>query len=151
MTASVSIDRTSLSLPALVIVSADTNPTATYVLTASGLGRPAITWRETKMPDSPNIAGSELLNAVKEQASLPLEVLVQSDTAANLDAAVQALADAVWQFSYDVTVTIDGVVKVWSCTPAGFAPSSGNEEAAKWLQRVDVLAITIPVYPNPGA
>ena len=151
MTASVSIDRTSLGLSALLIVSADTDPTATYVLTKKGLGRPAITPRETKAPDSPDMNGSVLLNVVKEQSALPLEVLVQSDTAANLDAAVQELADAVWQFRYPTTVNISGVSKVWSCTPSAVAPSSGGEDDAQWLQFVDVLQLTIPVYPIPGA
>jgi hypothetical protein len=150
MTARVSIDRTSLSLSALVIADAST-PLATYVLTGSGLGRPAVTWRETYAPDNPYISGRTLLGAVKEQSSLPLEVLVQASTSAALDTAVQELADAVWQFSYDVTVTIDGLAKVWTCTPAAVAPSSGNEVAVKWLQHIDVLQLTIPVYPIPGA
>lgn len=150
MTANVSIDRTSLALPPLLIADAG-DLAATYVLTGSGLGRPAITWRETRAPEHPDMHGSLLLRAVKEQSSLPLEVIVQADTAADLDAAVQALADAVWQFSYNITVTIDGGAKVWAATPAALAPSSGNEDAAKWLLHVDVLTITIPVYPIPGA
>lgn len=150
MSASVSIDRTSLSLSPLVIVGPG-DASTTYLLTKNGLGRPGVTQRLTYMPDSPYIHGSELLAAAQEQSSLPLEIVVQAATASALDAAVQALADAVFQFSYTVTVTpASGVSKTWACDPAALAPSSGGEIDAAWLQFVDVLKVTIPVYPIPS-
>lgn len=145
--AQVSIDRSSLSLGALVISS---TPTDTYVLTGAGLGRPGISWRYTYAPANPYIHGSALLGAVKDQSSLPLEVLVQSNTAANLDAAIKTLTDALDQFSYDVTVTVDGVAKTWSCDPGSYASTDGQVNDARQVQFVEVLAITIPVYPIPG-
>lgn len=147
MTASVSIDRTSLALSALVISDAG----ATYLLTDKGLGRPATTRRNTYAPESPDMHGSLLLNSVKEQSALPLEVIVQADTAADLDAAIQALFDALDQFTYNTTVTVDGVAKVWASSPAAYGASDGYVDHSRVAQFFDVLAITIPVYPIPGA
>ena len=145
--AQVSIDRSSLSLAALILSS---TPTDTYVLTAEGLGRPAISRRNTYMPNNPFIHGSELVGSVKEQSTLPLEVLIQSDTAANLDAALTALADALDQFSYNVIVTIDGVAKTWACDPANYGPTDNLVKGERQAQFVDVWSLTIPVYPIPS-
>lgn len=147
-TATVSIDRSDLSLAALVISG---DGSGTYSLTDRGLGRPAITPRITNMPDSRDVEGSEILSAVKEQTALPLEVLVQATSTAALDAAIDALDAALWQLQYDVTVTIDGVAKVWHCTPAAWAVSSGVVEYARAAQFVEVLTITIPCKPTPEA
>lgn len=146
-TASVSIDRTALSMSALTISG---DGTGTYSLTAKGLGRPAITARSTWFPDSPDVHGSRLRSAVKEQSSLPLEVVVQAASASALDAAVTALSDALWQFSFTTTVTVDGVSKVWTCSPASWAVASGVVEVSHAAAFLEVLTITIPVYPIPS-
>lgn len=144
ISASVSIDRSSLSLAALTISG---DGSGTYSLTRDGLGRPAITARSTYAEDSSDVAGSLLTQAVKEMSSLPLEVLVQAATSADLDAAISALDAALWQFSYQVTVTVDGVAKVYNCGPAAWAPSSGKVDHGLAAQFVDVLTVTIPVQP----
>lgn len=147
MTDGVSIDRTSLSLSPLTI---GLDGSGTYSLTQVGLGRPAITPRATYFPDSRDVDGSKLQAVVREQSSLPLEVLVQGVSAAALDTAINDLDAAVWQFTYDTTVTIGGVAKVWHCTPAAWAPTSGLVEHAHVEQFFEVLTLTIPVYPIPS-
>lgn len=144
MTTTVSIDRSSLSLAALVI---DDTTAAPYMLMGDGLGRPAITWRLLPMPDSNDVHGTEYVAAVKEQSGLPLRVMVKADTAAALDSAVTALEDALSQFTYSVTVTVAGVSKVWSCSPASYGLDVGQVEFWKVQQNYEVLTITIPVYP----
>jgi hypothetical protein len=142
---SVSVDRSALSLTALVF-NAD-GPT--YRITEQGLGRPGITWRRTAAPDSVNVHGTEYVAASKEQSSLPLEVGVYAGTTADLDAACVALEDALSQFAYDVTVTEDGVVKVWSAGPADMA--SGLVDSGEVASHIRTYTITIPVYPIPGS
>jgi hypothetical protein len=148
MTASVTIDCSSISAPNVVI---SDDPTGTYVLLFEGLGRPAITWRLTSAPDSVNVHGTEYVAAVKEQTSLPLKVMVQAASSAALDTAVTALEDALSQFTYPTTVAVDGVSKVWSCAPAAYSPTSGLVDASMVAQHFDVYTITIPVYPIPGS
>lgn len=143
---SVALDRSSLSLSDLVI---DDDTTATYVLLKDGLGRPGITWRLGAMPDSADVHGTEYVSAVKEQTSLPLRVMVQAASSAALDVAVTALEDALSQFTYPVTVDVDGVARVWSGAPAAWSTESGVQHAYV-AGFFDVLLVTIPVYPVPG-
>lgn len=144
-TASVSIDRTSLSLSALVIA----DDGATYQLGKDGLGEPNMTWRITSMPDSNDIHGSEPVTAVKEATSLPLTVIVKAASSAALKTATTALTDALSQFAYTATVTVDGQSDVWQCSPASWARSNAVQpgEVAQFFK---VLTVTIPL-PNPIA
>lgn len=144
MTTVVSIDRSSLSLAALTI---DDTTAAPYMLMVDGLGRPAITWRLTSMPDSADAHGTEYIAAVKEQSSLPLRVMVRAGTSAALNTAVTDLEDALSQFSYTVTVTVDGVAKTWSCSPAAYGIDGSQVDYFKVVQHYEVLTITVPVYP----
>lgn len=140
-----SVDRSALSLAALVFD--DDGPT--YRLTEQGLGRPAITWRRTAAPDSANVHGTEYIGAAKEQSSLPLEVKVYAASTAALDAACNELEDALSQFAYPVTVTEDGVTKVWSAGPADM--SSGLVDSGDVPAHIRTYALSIPVYPIPGS
>lgn len=141
---SVTIDRSSLSLADLVI---DEAMDGTYVLLlGSRLRRPGTIWRKSAMPDSNDVHGTEFLTAVKEQADIPLKVMVQADTSAALDTAIDELDDALSQFTYPVTVDLDGVEKVWDASPAPWSPDDLEEYQAV-LQHFDVLTVTLPVYP----
>lgn len=148
MTASVTLDCSSISATDIVL---DSALDATYVLLLEGLGRPAITWRLAAAPDSADVHGTEYVGAAKEQTTLPLKVMIQADTYANLDAAITALEEALSQFTYTATVEVDGVTKVWDCAPAAWSASSGLIESNMVDQTFDVYTITIPVYPIPGS
>ena len=145
--AAVSIDRTALSLSPLTI---SDDGTGTYSLTVGGLSRPVVTPRETKAPESRYFAGSELLAVTREQTSMHLEVLIQAASSSALDAAITALDNALWQFAYDVTVTVDGVAKVWHCTPAALGASSGLFESSHVADHFAVFALDIPCKPIPA-
>lgn len=144
VSATVSIDRTSLGLAPLTISG---DGSGTYSLTQGGLGSPVQSARLLYMPDHPDVHGSELLGAVRETTALPLTILVQAATSAALSAAVDALNDALWQFTYATTVTVDGVARTWTCHPCLAAPASGLVEHGMADQFFDVLSVTIPVYP----
>jgi hypothetical protein len=148
VTASISIGRTSLSLSALSVAD---DIAGTYVLRKDGLGRPGVTWRLTPMPNSVDVHGAEYIAAVKDETTLVLGVIIQSDSSADLDTAINALLDAVSQFSYTVTVTVDGVGKVWTAAPASWAFDGGYVNDAMVLQHVNMVTLTIPVYPIPGS
>lgn len=139
--ASISIDRTSLTLSALVVADDGT----TYRPTPDGIGRPGISWRLTAMPDSADSHGTEYVAAVKEQSSMPLQVKVYADSSAALDAACDALEEALSQFAYTMTVTVDGVAKTWTCAPASWQVS--NFDSGEVAAHIATYAITVPVYP----
>lgn len=146
-TASVSISRTGLDLPALVITG---DGTGTYSLTQGGLGRPLVTPRYTYADTSPDVDGQVLLQVARDTSALPLTLLVQGTTAANLDAALNALEDALWQFTYTATVNVGGVVKVWRCQPTVPQVGDGVIDHARAAQHIEVVSVTIPVDPIPG-
>lgn len=101
------------------------------------------------MPDSDAVHGTEFTAAAKEQSSLPLEVRVQGSSAGDLASACDALEAALSQFTYETTVTVDAVGRVWTCAPASW--STGlvlSDESAAFFT---VYSVTIPVYPIPGA
>lgn len=140
----VTVTRTGLSLADLVITN---NPVgATYWLPEEGLEEPDQEYRRTYMPDHPDIHGKELLSAVLEHTNLPLQVYATAATAADLRAAKVALMDAFGQFSYSVTVDVDGESwGMFSADPAGIrwgAVDSGMVRAH--LARASLV---VPVYP----
>lgn len=141
---SVSIARTSLSLSPLVLADDGT----TYRITEDGIGRPGRTWRLGQMPDSADTHGTEYISAALEQTNLPLKVLVQAASSAALEAALDDLEDALGQFAYETTVTIDGAARTWTCGPASSQASIDSGQVAAHLSEV---TITIPVYPIAGA
>ena len=143
---SVSIDRTSLSLSALVITDL---PGATYRLPEDGMGRPAIAQRRTYAGNSAWLNGSTLISATKEQASLPLVIYTEAASSATLDTQMTALEAALGQFVYNVTVTVDGVAKVWRGDPADI--SWGEVDSGLVRAKMCRASVTIPVYPIPGA
>lgn len=147
-TVSVSIDRTSLELDPLVIGGTGSD---TFTLTESGLGRPGVTPRATTAGDSPWVHGSVTVAAVREQSALPLEVLVQADSDALLEAAIAELDAALWQFAYTVTVTVGGVGQVWAADPAAWSTAGDARRWAYAARFIEVLTVTIPVHPIPGS
>lgn len=140
--ASVSIDRTALSLGALAL---GDNPGDTYCVTPEGLGDPEMVWRFGVMPNSDSVHGREITSAALEQSALNLEVIITGSSASNLRANRVALTNALSQFSYTTTVTVDGVAQVWSCDPGNW--SQGAVRYSHQNALLQVLTISIPVHP----
>lgn len=109
---SVTLDRTSLSLSPLVITS---NPFGTSLhLPEDGVVWPNFDTRRTYAPDSPYESGRVLLAAVREAADLPLTVYAHGADAAATDAAKAELEAALAQWSYDLTLTVDGIAHAYN-------------------------------------
>jgi hypothetical protein len=103
--------------------------------------------RETLATPSPFVHGQFRTAVVWEESSLPLTVRVQASSSAALDTAVVALEDALSQFIYPVTVTVDGVAKVWTAYPATWNSTDGLMAVERVQSFHEDLSITIPVYP----
>jgi len=146
VSASLTIDCSSISQPDVVL----SDSSDTYRLALGGFGRPGITWRTTYAPDSINVHGSEAIAAVKEQTSIPAEVIVLGTDWTAVETAIDALDAALSQWSYTVTQTAGGVTRTWSAGPASWSSSSNAVESYNVDQAFDVLTLTIPVYPIPG-
>ncbi len=141
-----SISRTSLGESPLLI---GVNGAAPYSLTDTGMGRPAVTARTVGASESPWLHGSTLVSAVRETSALPLEILIQASTDAELAAATAALDEALWQFDYALTVIEGSTSTTWQCSPASYGVADGVSMSFNVDQHFEVWTVTIPVYPIP--
>lgn len=143
MTTSITFDRTALTLSPLVVGAYSS--TATYFLAADGISRPGFTMRRTYAPDG-DIAGKQLLSAVADQGPIQLNIYVQADTTADLQTAIDDLEAASTQWSYDLTVTIDGVARTYQADPE--FPQWGQVDAGMVRAFMAHASITVPVNPS---
>lgn len=116
-------------------------------LPEDGLGRPDKGWRRS-YADEGLYHGNLLVAATLEQATLPIKVYCHAATTAALEAFQEELEDAVSQFTYTATVTIDGSAKVWNCDPADVV--WGGVDSGEVRGHLVQAAVTIPVYPIAG-
>lgn len=142
--ATVSIDRTSLGISALTIVS---DGFSTYYLDVAGLGRPGRTPRETFATAPPWLHGQLRTAVALEESTLPLVVRVQASTSSGVDTAVAALEDAVGQFVYTVTTAVDAITKVYEAYPATIQSTDALIAVERVRNFYEDLSISIPVYP----
>ena len=122
---------------------------AAYCLTDAGLSRPVLAVRSTAADTSAHVEGNVVTAAVRDVSALPLEVVVFGTTSANLEALLDALADALFQFRYTATVTLDGVATSYSCSPTAFEVVGGSVLYSHASRFFEVVAFTIPVQPTP--
>jgi hypothetical protein len=142
-TLTISIARTSLSLSPLVLSAADD-------ATALGIAdytEPAIQQRVKYAPDSDYVHGSTALASSLQQTMLNFDVstdLAASESAAR--ALIAELRTALGQFSYNVTVTVDGsTAEVWACDPGSVGTVSRTFENLK--SHNAVYPVSIPCHP----
>ena len=125
----------------------DTTPLSDFWLPENGLARPPRGWRR-RYADDGLYHGSLLTQATLEQTTLPMRVNVHAASTAALEALQEELEDAVSQFTYTTTVTIDGVAKIWNSDPADLA--WGDVDSGEVKAFLVQAALTIPVYPIAG-
>lgn len=141
----VSIDRTSLSLGSLDI---GTIPGAAYWLPEDGITEPDFDQRQTFADDSPDVAGSLLVQSVPAIGSLALKVYTTAADADTLKAQKRALEAAVGQFSYSVTLTLVGAPDTYNALPGKV--SWGQLDSGQVASLIAVAAVTIPLQPLGG-
>lgn len=146
---SLSLDRTSLSLsPLLIYPNRAQGPFWISGAAGDEVDEPDFVYRYNYAPDSAYVAGKVLLAAVLDQATLPAVVRVLGTSATDLATKKAELRAALGQFSYSITLSLNGVASTFSAdcsTPAWGA-------VQRWMQ-VGFTAravLTIPVNP-PGA
>lgn len=96
------------------------DPANGYELVNTGPGMR--TWRRDYV-EGTYVHGRTLLNAVLETRTMPLVVRVMGDTWQEVATRAQVMFDAVSQFVYLATLTMDDVVYYFVCEPADIAIS----------------------------
>lgn len=146
-TLTISIDRTSLSLSALVF-SGSLDGT---VLGIVNYQPPAFQMRVNYAPDSADVHGSEALSASYQQALLSFDWMRDaSTTETQVQAAREEVRAALAQFSFTVTTQVSGApAEVWSASPGSLTPPARTYMDLTHL--TPVFGVSIPVYPIPGS
>lgn len=140
---SLTFDRSALELDDLVI---DGDPFAgSFHLPEDGLEWPAFKFRYGYAPESRDVPGRTLLAAVLDASSLPAVIYAHADTTAALKAAQAELEAAVSQWSYDVTLTVDGQSWTWAADPSW--PSWGPIDSGMVRARLSRASLVIPINP----
>lgn len=124
------------------------DPAEALWIDEQGLGRPGFSFRKEFAPESSWVAGRQPLSAVLDVSELPVQVYARGASTAALEATMATLEAAVSQWSYTVTLTIDGVAHSYSaeCTWPQWGPVDSGEVRAHLAR----AALSIPVNP-PGA
>lgn len=124
------------------------NP-GTYRIADLNVG--GISWRRMTAK-SPYQHGEFLIGAVKDAETGVISIRSYGSDVETLEANVAALLDAFSQFTYHVSVTIDGVVHEWSCEPADAAMNQDQgfdkfaQEALQQLWTFRFPRSPIPIY-----
>lgn len=143
MILSLTITRAGLSLPDLVI---SNDPEAgDFWLPEDGLEEPDQNWRLDYMPDHPDVHGRDLLSASREHTDIPVTVYTDAASSAALATNKATLAAALGQFTYTVTLNLDGATSTYSADPCG--PRWGAVDSGMVRARLARASFTIPVYP----
>lgn len=108
-----------------------------------------LTWRLNEQK-SPFISGSMLVSAVKDTKTVLLGVRTWGSTVPDLMNRLAVLCRAFEQFSYTLTMTIDGSVLSYLCQPANYS-SGNNGELDKYElgQKTQLTTFSIPTNPIP--
>lgn len=145
MILSLTIGRASLGLADLVITN---DPAAgAFWLPEDGLEEPDQTWRLNYAPDSADIHGRELLSASRDHSSIPATIYTDATSSAELAANKAALSAALGQFTYPVTLDLDGAPLTYDADPCG--PRWGAVDSGMVRARIARCSVSIPIYPIP--
>ena len=125
----------------------DDTPMSDFWIPEDGLGRPSKEWRR-KYADEGLYHGALMTQATLEQTDLPLRVYCKAASTSALVALQDELEDAVSQFTYTATVTVDGVARIWNCDPADI--SWGLVASDMTRAYIALASLVIPVYPIAG-
>lgn len=142
---SLSITRLSVPVPTTPLVIGN-DPSGSLWLET--IGRPAFTFRKGYAPESRHTPGRVLLSAVMDQADIPCHVYARAASTAALEVIQAEVEEAVAQFLYDVTLTVDGAAKTFQaeCTTPLWTEIDPGEVGAHLAH----ASLVIPVNP-PGA
>lgn len=138
---SVTISRSLLSLSDLTI---DGNPNeGSLFLAEEGNEEPTFAMRRNYAPESPFIPGRVLLAAVRDSGSMPLRVYAQGNSAVEVRTAMDELEDALEQFTYTLTLTVDGVSRSWAADPE--IPQWGELDSGLVTAYMRIATVAVPL------
>jgi hypothetical protein len=143
-TLTISIDRTSMSLSALVLTGHD-DPTR--YLSVSDYTDPAMQARITYAPTG-DAHGDVPLSWSYQETLINFAVFAETATSeSDARGRIATLTSALGRLSYPVTITVNGATpEVWTCRPGSIALTEARN-STDLLSGKPVWAVSIPAYP----
>ena len=142
---SASFDRTALSLPALTIT--ETPGVGSFWFPEDGNEWPRFSRRKEYAPNVRYLGGRTLLARVSDVGTLPLNVYAQASTGSALDALKAALQATVDQWTYDLTLTVDGVSATYTAECVDDDIAWGEITAGMVKAHMVRGSFAVPLYP----
>lgn len=137
------ITRTELGLGNLAFT-----PANGYYIARSGFGPGEVTNR-TSYVQSPYVIGQTLVHAVKDMQTSTLQVRVKGSSQSDMYTKMTTLCTAFEQFSYNLTIIINGVSFTYACDVANYTVGDGGNLDDLWLRSdTQMLAFEIPHKPK---
>jgi hypothetical protein len=140
---SVAFDRTSLSLSALTI---GTSPADDFWLPGDGISWPHFGRRKDRAPASRYMDGpGALLARVADVGTFPLAFYATGDTTADVETNMAALHAAVDQWTYDLTLTVDGAAQTFAAECADDEIAWGDIDSGMVRARIVRGSVVVPL------
>lgn len=128
-TGTLTIDRTSLSKPALVFEGSDSDAALWF----ETVGRPGKTWRRGYASPSSYLDGSVITEATLDVSSVPLRIGARAASVDALEDLQDEVDEAFSQLTFTATFTMNGRSREWPCDVSDIAwddPEPGAADAA---------------------
>lgn len=120
-----------------------------YKLMRDAVGPGDGSWRR-EVSKSAYVHGETLVGAVKDVMTAQLGVRVLASSISLLQTRVSTLLTAFSQFSYNLTITLDGSTWQWKCEPADYAIGDGGVfQDLHLLAYQQEVRLNIPRHPIP--
>lgn len=120
-------------------------PGSAFLIPEKGLAWPNFDVRLANAPDSDDVPGSLALSATLGQGTLPLTINVHGTSTADLQTKRRALEAAFSQFTYTLTITVDGEDETYTASMAW--PKWGAIDSGMVSEHMAVATLTVPVNP----
>lgn len=137
------ITRTELALADLAF-----SPVNGYYIARDSWGPGEVTHRKTFV-ESPYVIGQTMVHSVKDLQTSTLRVRVKGDTQSELYTRLEALCKAFEQFSYTLTIIINGTSYTYACYTADYSIGDGGNLQDLWLRsNTQMVSFDIPHTPK---
>jgi hypothetical protein len=142
---SVAFDRTALSLSTLTVTS---TPGGDFWLPEEGLEWPRFPRRKERSPAVRYLEGDgALLGRARGMGLFPFPIYVGGDTTAEVETNKAIIQAAVDQWTYDLTLTVDGSALAYTAECAEDDIAWGPIDSGMVRAHICRGSLTIPLYP----
>lgn len=122
-------------------------PSAGYYIQRNGFGPGEVSHRRVQA-ESPYVAGKMLVHSVKDQQTGTLKIRVEGSSQSQLYSRMETLAEAFEQFSYTLSLYINGVLYSYQCDAADYAVGDNGQIDDLFL-RSNMQMMTFQVAHKP--